>query len=150
MRSKSQVGQDLWAYENCQLKTFLDVGASKPIKHNNTYMLECAGWEGVCVDCDKSHAEDYAKFRASPYYIVDARLLDWEMFFAIYYDGVEKIGYLSLDCDDDTLSVLKALPESVKFEAITVEHDSYRLGTGVRDEIRGILRERGYKPNRLR
>ena len=139
MRSYSQAGQDLFALDKVRgPTTFLDIGASQPIFHNNCYLLELRGWEGMSVDKDPSHFEDHLRLRSSNYLIEDALTFDWSEVLT------SSVGFLSLDCDDDTCAVLKGLPTTTRFKAMCIEHDSYRLGNGPRAKMREYLRGLGY------
>ena len=52
-KSPSQCQQDLCVLEIIRKPgVFLDIGSSKPIKDNNTYLLEQNGWTGTCIDKD--------------------------------------------------------------------------------------------------
>ena len=55
--SYSQLGQDIWVLENAKHKYFVDVGASDPIKENNTKLLEEQGWKGICVEPGLSYID---------------------------------------------------------------------------------------------
>jgi len=48
--------------------------------------------------------------------------------------------------DAATLPVLRKLPfDKLRFREMTVEHDAYRTGDHVRQEMRNILRNAGYE-----
>jgi len=47
----SQFGQDEWVLNNVREKSyFVDIGATNGISLSNTYVLEKAGWTGICVE----------------------------------------------------------------------------------------------------
>jgi hypothetical protein len=67
MKSYSQAGQDRWVIEKIQdPKTFLDIGASQAVFHNNTYLLELSGWVGTCIDKDPVHSPSHLGLRVAP------------------------------------------------------------------------------------
>lgn len=144
--SKSQAGQDVFAYEvltgsGILNGTFLDIGANDPELNNNTIALERMGWNGWLVDNDPALAELNA-VRRSPMTIADSMQIDWA---TVLPPETALIDYLSLDVDEASLDTLKGLPlDTVKFRVITIEHDSYRLGKKLRDEMRSILNRHGY------
>jgi FkbM family methyltransferase len=57
----SQIGQDKWVlstvFPGVTNGVFLDVGSGEGITHSNTYMLEHAGWTGICIDPFPTHME---------------------------------------------------------------------------------------------
>jgi len=143
MKSYSQVGQDLWALENVkESRTYLDVGASQAIFHNNTYLLDLKGWEGQCFDKDEEHREEHERMRTSEFFVCDGLSYDWGTHFEGF--ATKSLGYLSLDCDEDSTGVMERILGYVRFEAITVEHDAYLHGNKYRGEQRRFLRDRGY------
>jgi len=149
-KSYSQVGQDLFAMERASHTTYLDIGASEAKLHNNTYSLDMRLWSGICVDKNFYVKGSHLSLRSSLSHFVcaDAIHVDW-LSLLTDYDLPSHLGYLSLDCDDDTLTVLRNMPNEITFDCATIEHDSYRLGSENRDEIRSIMYRNGYKPVRL-
>lgn len=145
--SYSQSGQDAYAWHlNGQVRngTFLDIGCNDPIVHSNTYGLELIGWTGICVDIDPF---DYSK-RTAQFVQHDARFPHPTITsFLKRNNGF--INYLSLDADDATLKALGAIPfDECRFGAITIEHDSYRVGPVVKSAIYSYLMQRGYARGR--
>jgi len=54
-KSYSQAGQDKFVYallknKNQKECVYLELGANRPIKINNTYNLELLGWKGLSID----------------------------------------------------------------------------------------------------
>ncbi len=144
MNSFSQAGQDLFAWHTSKNKrdgTFLDYGCNDPFVHNNTAGLEQIGWVGLCIDIVRfDYSKRKAKFILADGAVgnsqVDKFIEEWEGF----------IDYLSIDVDDATVNVLKAIPfDRCRFGAITLEHDVYRIGPKVRDWARGFLISKGYQ-----
>jgi len=143
--SQSQAGQDEWVFktlvepEQLFTGTFLDIGCNLPVYWNNTYALEQLGWRGLLVDASEEHVRLCREQRKSLVLCADATKFDWPV-------GVPKnVDYLSLDVDDATSAALVHLLEmGVTFWVGTIEHDSYRLGTKLRDEIRARLLAAGY------
>lgn len=60
MNYYSQFGQDKFIYENVLNKQdkgfFLDIGASEPVRQNNTIFFERQGWDGIVIE---PMVEDY-------------------------------------------------------------------------------------------
>lgn len=140
---ESQAGQDIFALTHCKdLKTFLDIGSCYPKITSNTWTLEQEfGWTGIRVDRIAYDGPD----RESSFIQVDSRNAKWETILEEH--GIfPRVGYLSLDVDEDTLATLFGIPLAKwRFDVATIEHDSYRLGPGPRDEMRAIFLGHGYK-----
>jgi hypothetical protein len=148
MKSYSQAGQDLWVIETLKGKrdgTFLDVGCYEPIDISNTFKLESElGWAGLGIDKDAKHSHSW-KMLGRNFICADAREVDWLATCSIHGLG-RHIDYLSLDVDENQLEVVRKFPwDKIRFNVMTVEHDSYRFGNTVRDEIRAILKSHSYK-----
>ena len=146
--SYSQAGQDMFAYTLCATDsgTFLDIGACYPVSANNTYGLECKGWSGITIDHCPDYAPHYAGVRKAPLTVLDMTVIDWDSFIENNPLLQRTIDYLSLDIDAATLPVLRKLPfDKLRFRVMTVEHDAYRTGDPVRQEMRNILRGAGYE-----
>lgn len=142
VNSKSQAGQDLFAWTASSLKengTFIDIGCNDPFIHNNTAALEELGWTGVSVDIGKF---DYSG-RKTQFVQADAReIVPAVEKFCKQHDGV--IDYLSLDVDDATFDAMTRLIPFHKFGCITVEHDKYRVGPELQMQIHDFLKTFGY------
>lgn len=144
MRTYSQAGQDIFAWQASRCKrdgTFLDYGCNDPFIHNNTAALEEMGWTGICIDIVRfNYSRRKAKFiqhdASSRISEVEEFCQKWEGF----------VDYLSLDVDDATLGAMRVIPfDKCRFGAITVEHDSYRIGPGIKDWVKGYLISKGYE-----
>lgn len=139
----SQAGQDQWAWGVANRKkdgTFLDYGCNHPFIHSNTAWLEAMGWEGICIDIGSF---DYSNRKALFLQRDGTTRISEVLDFCKKWEGY--IDYLSIDVDDATIGTLKAIPfDECKFGAITLEHDSYRIGRGVKDWAYGFLHLRGY------
>src|SRR5450759_5695288 len=121
--SHAQAGQDQFAFRASGEKlngTFLDIGCQDPVANSNTFALEEIGWTGLRMDI-----VDWSRGRKSPFIIADATKYNPAISkFAKQHGGW--IDYLSLDCDEDTVSAMLALPfGECQFRAITIEHDKY-------------------------
>lgn len=130
----SQAGQDEFAYQASGKKTngrFLDIGCNDPVFHSNTYALEQLGWTGLRVD-----VADWSAGRSSPFLLADATHPHPE----IIGFCQDQVDYLSLDIDTYAVNAMEWLIQYF-FGVITVEHDLYRVGSGVRDHLRSILAE---------
>lgn len=154
--SKSQSGQD--RFVSCLIPghhgAFLDIGANHPIELSNSYSLEKElFWTGLLVERDPHCVELLKQHRASPVLAQDALAVHWPYAIGLLQDFAGDkdncpIDYLSLDCDENTLAILKRLMEQVgfttRFRVLTVETDAYRFGPGPRDAIDALLKDYGY------
>ena len=140
-QSRSQAGQDrfVWKLLGDRLpRTFLDIGCSHPVEINNTYALEQMGWTGWLVDMDDV-SKLCAEHRTAKFIHGDSTKADWSFLHGLSVD------YLSLDVDAASLTTLKRIPfDKVDFRVITIEHDRYRFGEQVANEMRKHLASFGY------
>jgi len=146
--SYSQAGQDVFAYFICGTDsgTFLDIGASNAVSGNNSYGLERKGWAGITIDNCADYAEQYVGVRKAPLTVLDMTTIDWDEFIAKNPFLQNTVDYLSFDIDEASLPVLRKFPfHKIRIRAMTVEHDAYRLGNGLRQEMREILQGAGYE-----
>lgn len=139
--SFSQVGQDLWVLEKLGNKRdglFLDIGCGHPVEGNNTFLLwRDFNWNGISIDRDQRNKEIWDEFLRPG--IIISNALDMGFGSKSFFD------YLSLDIDDDQFQFVISFPwDRIRFTVMTIEHDSYRFGDAVRDEIRGVLHKAGY------
>lgn len=140
--SHSQAGQDLWVSERAGVPkgTFLDIGSGHPTENNNTYALEKAGWDGICLDQHQPSIELYASLRSATAILGDATKVMWHKLIPCKF-----VDYLSLDVDEFQVHALEnLLAEGIRFRVATIEHDSYRFGNGPRDSMRQLLTDHGY------
>lgn len=144
--SQADVKQDQWvrvlASRYSIPRTFLDIGSGDEVHLSNTYALELEGWTGLRTD----RAAPAEQHRKTPFIISDAATVDWPRLLLLHnlYVGV---GYLSLDCDENTLAVATKLfadVHPVRFTLCTCEHDAYRFGDGPRAAMREMLTRLGY------
>jgi hypothetical protein len=146
--SHSQAGQDLFVYAATRKTngTFLEIGGCHPTQLSNTYALEQMGWRGFSFDFNSSAANLFAATRpACKFIVADVTLFDWEAFLSEYSLAGGTIDYLSFDVDEASLATLKRFPfNKIRFNVLTVEHDKYRFGQGVADQMRAILAPHGY------
>jgi len=144
MITYSMSGQDRWVVEMLNKKRggkFLEIGAGHPIKDSNSFLLENVfRWSGFSVDCDiRLYPEWCSANRVL--HVADALTLEWMAIApGMHFD------YLSLDIDGEQLEFVEKFPWNwVRFNVMTVEHDSYRFGEERRDKIRRIIGAHGYK-----
>lgn len=140
--SHAQAGQDLFVWEMTEHKPngyYLDLGANHSTTHSNTYALEKVGWDGILVDII-----DCCEDRKGTFIKSDAANPNDRLRF--YYSRLPAIvDYASIDTDEATLGTIEAMPwDKTTFRIITVEHDLYRIGPRVRDEIRDKFNSMGY------
>ncbi len=142
MNNYSQAGQDRFAWEYNGFRkngVFLDIGCNDPFVHNNTAMLEKIGWMGMCVDIEQF---DYSQ-RKSEFLKADASVVIPEVVdFMKQWEGM--INYLSVDADEASLSALIWLTQIGRYRCITIEHDVYRLGPSIQNDIFSLLDMSGY------
>ncbi|MGD0664287.1 MAG: hypothetical protein ABSA17_00975 [Rhabdochlamydiaceae bacterium] len=122
---------------------YLEIGASHPIEHNNTYFFEKKyGWKGVSIDIDDGYKNRWPSIRQNPLLIEDATKSDYRL---ILKPFPQVIDYLSLDIDTNYDIVLrKIFLNDYIFKVITIEHDFYRFGDKFRKDEREILSSLGY------
>jgi FkbM family methyltransferase len=66
VEARSQFKQDEWVLSMTQTRFFLDVGANDGEVDNNTFELEKAGWNGICIDAHpRNHKSRKAKYVAA-------------------------------------------------------------------------------------
>ena len=143
--SKSQAGQDLWAYkmlvepDNLFNGTFLDIGCNEPVAWNNTYALEQLGWTGLLMDNNEGCFGRCRVHRKANSILADATTFNWDTV------GPKDFYYLSLDVDEATPDALANLLKfKIGFRAATIEHDSYRFGMDPRNRMRDMMEAAGY------
>lgn len=148
----SQVGQDRFAWEvtgRCWAGSYVDIGCGDPVSGSNSYGLEKAGWYGLLVD--RYDDANRRSTRLGRCIVADAVTVDWHReigklsYTLLPPSDIPIISYLSLDCDENSLGVLRVLPLDIfRFAAITIEHDKYRLGPAQQDGQREMLKSHGY------
>ena len=149
--SYSQAGQDRFPRYLVKkpspdyVYNYLDIGSHAPTTFNNSYALEQEGWFGVSIDIE-DFGRAFREHRKNPFLRGDATKMDWMAFFRQMYPGVTRLDYLSFDIDDATEAAFERFPwTEMRFSTITLEHDQYRVGTRLRDKIRGVLGNLGYQ-----
>ena len=144
MKSCSQFKQDLFVYHilgNLNHGYFIDVGAKWPQQDSNSYMLEQLGWKGVCVDNETDEPINWTG-RKADLIRRNAQDIDWELLNTFGRD----FQYLSIDADADSYLALESIVSAFDgvFSVVTVEHDEYVRGTGMRDSQRELMEDSGY------
>ena len=125
--------------------SYLEIGSGDPFVHNNTALLETDfGWKGISIDNSPALCYNFKENRNNIVICADATEIGYEELFNLHcIDPI--IDYLQIDCDEASISILNKLPlDQYKFGVITFEHDSYRLGTDIRDQARKLLKKAGY------
>ena len=149
MESKSQAGQDLFVHAVTRKTngTFLEIGGCYPIEINNTYELEKLGWTGYSFDIDPNLSYSFFTTRKNcQFTVADVTKFNWDRFIQENNLLDKTIDYLSFDVDDASLPALRRFPfDKLKFNVMTVEHDRYRFGQSVADEMRTIITSHGYE-----
>ena len=143
--SLSQAGQDVFArYAVGRKGTYLDIGSFRPTYHNNTRTLEFEGWTGLSIDYN-DYTEEFKQKRMNPFLCEDVTTVNWDETIERYPFLKETVGYISFDVDQATFVAFNRFPfDKIKFTAMTIEHDQYSVGTGLRDHLRNKLTALGY------
>jgi FkbM family methyltransferase len=168
----SQIGQDQWVcdfFQNKKEGFFLDIGAFDGKTISNTYHLEQLGWKGICVEAGEENFAELEKNRKCQ--LLNVAVSDFSGYVKFGENHtVGKIGegdqvvlsltfsdlivsfgvpfiidYISLDIEGAELSALKTFPFK-DYEAIlwTIEHNAHLDGGKMRDEIREMMKGKGY------
>ena len=141
--------QDLFVlslYNGKKRGSYLEIGSGDPFVHNNTALLETEfDWKGISIDNSEALCYNFKENRNNTVICTDATEIDYnDLFDKHCIEPV--IDYLQVDCDEASISILEKLPfDTHKFGVITFEHDTYRLGTDIRDRARTLLKKNGYK-----
>lgn len=151
----SQAEQDLFVLNQTNyLKNglFVELGGCHPVNGNNSFILETNyDWDGISIEIDPSYNTLWSEMRKCKFINSDA-------FTVNYVDEFEKLlkkhnkkekhfNYLSLDLEPPELTckLLFTLPLKIyKFDVITYEHDSYRVGTIYKEIANNYLTSLGY------
>lgn len=175
MGFNSQVGQDEWVCSMLNNKKngyFLEIGAYDGIHFSNTYHLETElGWDGVCVEAGARAFKKLLENRkclclhraiggdnktvnfieegeiggVSSYGDQEVEMITMEWLLSVV-DAPKYIDYISLDVEGYEYEALLKFPfEEYGVGLWTIEHNSY-LDEGIlRDRIRFIMTDNGYK-----
>jgi len=149
MKYYSQAGQDKWVLEKVGPKGFfVDVGAYDGIESSNTYALELAGWDGICIE---PNDEAFTKLK------INRKSRNLNMFITdkdngfrftlseAIVDFVPNIDYLSIDVDGGEMEVLRGMDfKKYKVRLITIEHNQYLEGPARQEEIFQYLSAQGF------
>jgi hypothetical protein len=145
--SNSQVTQDIFALSTAQTQTYIEIGAWRPIRWNNTYLLETKGWQGFSVEYSEDHKIEWAATRKNSIYWADAMTFDYKS--RLEENNLSShIGYLSCDIDpaENTFRALRCVIEQgITFDCITFEHDKYQSAIDIDPAVRDYLSNHGYK-----
>jgi hypothetical protein len=146
--TNSQSYQDLFALQVCKNKTYIEIGANRPKKRNNTFLLEQNGFKGFSIEYSKKWQISWKNSkRSNVIYFADAMKFDYAT--AIKTLGLSnKFGYLSCDIEPNT-ATFKALQHvidsDIQFECITFEHDLYASKKDIREKVDRYLIKKGYR-----
>jgi len=123
--------------------TYLELGAGWPEHISNTALLEREfNWSGLSLDnLDEQKSVWQQANRTLSF--VNALTVN----FSELLNSMPKvIDYLSVDCDDVSLDIVKRLPlDLYKFKVITFEHDCYVNGPKLKHDSREFLAGHGYQ-----
>lgn len=144
-----QAYQDVFALKTAKNKTYIEIGAAGPIKYNNTYQLEKAGWVGFSLELNrKRHAQWFDGCdRKNKIYQADA--INFDYLAALKENNLSThIGYLSCDIEpaENTFAALKrVIEQGITFDCITFEHDRYQSDIDYDPIATEYLLDKGYK-----
>ncbi len=170
MISNSQSGQDAWVDNVFKDKDprelfFVDCAAHNGIDINNTYLLEKAGWKGICIEANRDIFKELIANRNSICYNVvcldyngtvgfaengvNGKVIEGEDFQCFTLKtilGVQKVvDYLSLDVEGSELKVMQSIDfNECLVRSITVEHNKYANGSELKDSIFEFLSNNGF------
>lgn len=140
----SQVGQDIFALQVAEHKSYIEIGAADPSKLSNTLLLEKNGWTGFSIELNNKFEKDWVSQRDNKCYYQDAVKFE--------YTDIKRYGYLSCDINPPelTLAALKnVIDQNIVFDCITFEHDEYwreeRGFVKTIDDATDFLLSKGYK-----
>ena len=116
---------------------------------NNTVLLYENGWSGLSMDIG-DFGDTYSNLDKNRVHFekIDCTLIDDVNTLFKKINVPKVVDYLNFDIDEATehgLLTLEALiKDGYQFNIITIEHDSYRFDTRVRNLQRDLLTEHGY------
>ena len=144
----SQSYQDIFALQICKNKTYIEIGANRPIKRNNTFLLEKKGFKGFSIEYSKKWQTSWKNSkRSNKIYFADAMKFNYEQVIQTL-KMKNSFGYLSCDIEPNTATfqALKHVIDSgIDFECITFEHDLYTSKKDIRYKVDKYLIDKGYK-----
>jgi len=135
----SQAGQDEYVLNRFGPNGFfVDIGAHDGIESSNTYALETAGWEGVCVEPGGAFEKLKLNRQCATLKMYAGR--------GIVIPGMPKvIDYLSIDVDGEEEQVIKEFNfERSHVRFITIEHNQYLEGSDRQQRIYEYLTTKGF------
>lgn len=148
MNSNSQSFQDIFALQICKTKTYIEIGANRPIKRNNTYLLEQNGFSGYSIEFNTKWQRFWNKVqRKNKIYFADAIKFDYATA-NIENNLGNNVGYLSCDIEPVTntfAALKKVINDGIVFDCITFEHDIYQSDIDLRPKVTSFLQKNKYK-----
>jgi hypothetical protein len=161
LESKSDMLQESFVLSMLKGKKggyYVEVGAGKPLLHNNTFLLETVfGWHGVGLDINTNNLYEYSKARKNPSIFADAIKFDYRKYFR-ENNFPNQIDFLQIDVDTEPwegseysgnsnlLALINIPLTEYRFSVIIFEHDciaNYK-NEPIRDAQREILSALGY------
>lgn len=149
--------QDIFVYNVVsENKTYIEIGAYKPVSKNNTYVLETAlGYRGFSLELSRKWQQAWEECpeRRNEICWTDALTFDY----VAQCDRLglgHHIGYLSCDIEPptNTLAALKrVIEQGIQFDCITFEHDRSNpafadlLPLDIESQATEFLEQHGYQ-----
>jgi hypothetical protein len=157
IKEKTETCQDLFAYVVNQNqptpKNWVDIGSrnfGSGFGMNNTVLLYENGWNGISMDIG-DFKESYSSLDPNRVSFEQIDCTDKDVLLEMFkkHQVPTRVNYLSFDIDESTSEGLLALEYVMNagdyiFNCITIEHDSYRFGTSVRDQQREFFKKYDY------
>lgn len=153
-KSRSQAYQDYFAATVAKNKTYVEIGAYKPVHKNNTHNLETVlGWQGFSIELNQKWKPLWEECTERKNKIFWESALEFDHAAAVKsLELPNRIGYLSCDIEPpaNTFAALqRVIEQGIQFDCITFEHDNYvkkKRGDLDYDVVaREYLTSRGYK-----
>ena len=148
MKSNSQSLQDIFALSVCTKKTYIEIGANRPRKWNNTLLLEQNGFKGFSIEYSKKWKTHWeTSDRTNKIYWDNALTFDYRL--AVEENNMSaSIGYLSCDIEPPQKTfdaLVRVINSGIDFECITFEDDRYQSTGNYHILAEKFLAKNGYK-----
>lgn len=145
----SQLGQDLFALDVAVSKSYIEIGAWKPVKYSNSYLLELNQWKGFSLELNTVRKESWDNQPDRKNKIYWKNAIDFDYITAIKENNLSnRIGYLSCDIEPPNntfLALQRVIDQGIVFDCITFEHDRYNSDINIDPMVTDYLKSKGYK-----
>lgn len=147
----SQCWQDAFVYSICGNNgSYIEIGASWPIKNNNTYSLEIFGnYKGFSVEFNKSMYEDSWKLSDRKNKVYWENALNFNYRSALDKNKLKThVNYLSCDIEppeNTFLALQTVVSQGITFDVITFEHELFKTEINYNKLATEFLLDNNYK-----